>query len=86
MKPVSTAERLKLAQARRVELLNEKTAGETIPAEDVRKTWLGIRETIKRRLSLIAPRVAAAGAGNKVVEIVEREVAAALRELGDDPI
>ncbi|HWB47534.1 MAG TPA: hypothetical protein VG651_00365 [Stellaceae bacterium] len=86
MTQVSTAERLKLAQARRVELLNEKTAGETVPIEDVRRTWLGIRETIKRRLSLIGPRIAAAGVPNKVVEIVEREVAAALSELADDPI
>jgi phage terminase Nu1 subunit (DNA packaging protein) len=79
-------ERLKAAQAERYELLNEKLRGEMIPAEDVRREWLDIRETVKKRLSMIPVRVAAQTRDRHALEIVEKEVAAALNEIADDPL
>jgi phage terminase Nu1 subunit (DNA packaging protein) len=79
-------DRLTAAQAERYELLNEKLRGEMIPAEDVRREWLDIRETLKKRLSMIPIRVAAQTRDRAALEIVEKEVAAALNEIADDPL
>jgi phage terminase Nu1 subunit (DNA packaging protein) len=85
-KPTPSRERLTAAQAERAELLNEKLRGETIPAEDVRREWLDIREMLKRRLSMIPIRVAAQTRDRRALEIVEKEVAAALNEIAEDSI
>jgi len=79
-------DRLTAAQAERYELLNEKLRGEMIPAEDVRREWLDIRETLKKRLSIIPIRVAAQTRDRHALEIVEKEIATALTELSDDPL
>jgi hypothetical protein len=55
-----------------------------IPAEDVRSEWLDIREMLKKRLSMIPIRVAAQTRDRAALEIVEKEVAAALKEIAAD--
>jgi phage terminase Nu1 subunit (DNA packaging protein) len=85
-KNAPSRERLTAAQAERAELLNEKLRGEMIPADEVRREWLDIRERLKRRLSMIPIRVAARTRDRHALEIVEKEVAAALNELSDDSI
>lgn len=86
MRTSPTVERLKVAQAERYELLNEKLRGETIAIDDVRQAWANIRETLKKRLAAIPIRVAAQTRDRKALEIVEKEVSAALAELADDPL
>jgi phage terminase Nu1 subunit (DNA packaging protein) len=78
--------RLTAAQAERYELLNEKLRGEMIPADDVRREWLNIRETLKKRLSMVPIRVAAQTRDRRALEIVEKEITAALNELSEDEL
>jgi phage terminase Nu1 subunit (DNA packaging protein) len=84
MRQSPNRDRLTAAQAERYELVNEKLRGEMIPAEDVRSEWLDIREMLKKRLSMIPIRVAAQTRDRAALEIVEKEVAAALKEIAAD--
>lgn len=84
-KPQPVRDRLVTAQARRFELLNEKSAGETLPAAQVAREWAGIVATVKARLIAVPRRVEAAHPGNRaIIDTVEREIKAALASLADD--
>ena len=85
MKSLPVRERLYAQQARRIELMNQKTTGELVPADQVEAQWSRIVARVKTRLAMIPRRVEAAHPGNRpVIETLERELNAALAALADD--
>ena len=85
-KPNPVRDRLVEVQAQRVELLNKKTAGELVPADQVAAEWQDIVATLKSRLLAIPARVAAAHPNNPAVETLRVELESALNALADDEI
>ena len=72
-------------QTKRLELMNAKAAGRLLEADAVAREWAAIVARVKSRLTAIPARLATAHPGNRpVIETLEAEIAAALRELADD--
>ncbi|HWB49137.1 MAG TPA: hypothetical protein VG651_08505 [Stellaceae bacterium] len=83
----TTGDRLRIAQAERVELENQVRAGRLLDADKVRTEWASIVLAIKSRLMAIPARVAAAHPNNPaIVATLETELTAALNEIATDEL
>ncbi len=70
------------AQARKVELQNDKAAGRLIPADQVRANWLATASDLRNRLLAVAPRVAATlSLDRPTAAALDREIRAAMADL-----
>ncbi|MFN3844500.1 MAG: hypothetical protein ACK4RZ_01595 [Paracoccaceae bacterium] len=70
------------AQARKVELQNDKAAGRLIPADQVRADWLATASDLRNRLLAVAPRVAATlSLDRPTAAALDREIRAAMNDL-----
>jgi len=76
---------LMTAQARKVELQNDKAAGRLIPVQDVRAEWLAAASDLRNRLLAVAPRIAASlSLDRPAASALDREIRAAMADLATD--
>lgn len=70
------------AQARKVELQNEKAAGRLLSADQVRAEWLATAADLRNRLLAVPPRVAAKlSLDRQTAAAIDREIRAAMADL-----
>lgn len=79
--------RLVKEQADRAARINQREAGELLPADMVEREWSGICTMLRAGLLAVPARVAQQHPGHaEIMATLDREIRAALADLAEDPL